>query len=186
MATVLPAIDDAWAQWLGEQQMFFIATAPSGNAGHVNCSPRGADTFRILDAHTVMWGDRTGSGTETISHLRQNGRIVLMFCAFTGAPAILRLHGHGEICYPHQPRYAELSGHLPNVPGLRAIIVVSLTRIAKSCGMGVPNYLFAGRRESLDEWADKKSPAELLEYRQRKNARSIDGLPAYPTDAGTT
>jgi len=186
MATVLPAIDDAWAQWLGEQQMFFIATAPSGNAGHVNCSPRGADTFRILDAHTVMWGDRTGSGAETISHLRDNGRIVLMFCAFSGAPAILRLHGRGEICYPSQPRYTELGVHLPTVPGLRAIIVVHVTRITRSCGLNVPNYLFAGRREALDEWADKKSPAELLEYRQRKNARSIDGLPAYPTDAGTT
>lgn len=179
MGTVLPAIDPTLATWIGEQQMFFIASAPRSDDGHINCSPRGADTFRILGPLSVMWGDRTGSGIETISHLHENGRIVVMFCAFTGAPRIVRLHGHGRVVYPEHADFAALRRHLSEVPGLRAIIHVDVTRVSSSCGMGVPTYLFAGRRDALDTWATAKAPDELAAYRTRKNARSIDGLPGY-------
>jgi len=179
MGSVLPAIDDTLAAWIGEQHLFFIATAPRADDGHINCSPRGADAFRILDPHTVMWGDRTGSGVETISHLQDNGRIVVMFCAFNGAPRIVRLHGRGSVIYPGDRAFPDLRQRLGAVPGLRAIIRVDVTRISSSCGMNVPTYLFAGRRDALDSWATAKDDTELAAYRGRKNARSIDGLPGY-------
>lgn len=179
MGSVLPAIDDTLTAWIGEQQMFFVATAPRADDGHVNCSPRGADAFRVLDPHTVMWGDRTGSGIETISHLHENGRIVVMFCAFNGAPRIVRLHGHGSVIYPESADFPALRQRLGEVPGLRAIIRIAVTRISSSCGMGVPTYLFAGRREALDTWATAKDEGALAEYRGRKNTRSVDGLPGY-------
>lgn len=179
MGSVLSAIDDTLAAWIREQHLFFVATAPRADDGHVNCSPRGADAFRILDQHAVMWGDRTGSGIETISHVQENGRIVVMFCAFNGAPRVVRLHGRGKVIYPDAPAFAALRQQLGDVPGLRAIIRVEVTRISSSCGLNVPTYLFAGRRDALDAWATAKDDRGLAAYRERKNGRSIDGLPGY-------
>jgi hypothetical protein len=179
MSTPLPGIDANLSAWLGEQQMFFITSAPLAAEGHINCSPRSADAFRVIDEHHVMWGDRTGSGAETISHLQENGRIVVMFCAFAGKPRIVRMHGRGEVIYPSDLRFAELRGRLAEVPGLRAIMHVSIDRVSSSCGFGVPTYLFSGRRDTLDDWARAKGEAGLSEYRHTKNTRSIDGLPAY-------
>ncbi len=159
--------------------MFFVATAPSGDGGHVNCSPKGMDTFRVISPTEVAWLDHVGSGAETIAHLRQNGRIVVMFCAFEGPARILRIHGRGETVEPADPRFAPLRSRFPaEAPAVRSVILVSVTRVAESCGWGVPLYAWQGSRTQLQEWADKKGPDGLEEYQRQKNGSSLDGLPA--------
>ena len=165
------------AAWICQQRLFFVATAPLGGDGLVNCSPKGMDTFRILGAREVAYLDLTGSGVETIAHLRENGRIVIMFCAFTGAPNIVRLHGHGQAVEPDHPDFETLRADFPDHAGARAIIRVQLTRIGDSCGYAVPRYEYAGERDALIHWAEKKGPAGLAEYHRQKNAHSLDGLP---------
>ena len=166
------------AAWIQQQRMFFVATAPSARDGHVNCSPKGGDSFRILETHTVAYQDLTGSGVETIAHLRENGRIVIMFCAFEGPPKIVRLHGLGEVVSRDHPGFSSLSPHFPQNPGARAIIRIRVTRVSDSCGYGVPLFDYRGSRDSLDKWARSQGTTKLEEYRQAKNRRSIDGLPA--------
>ncbi len=158
--------------------MFFVSTAPSGDDGHVNCSPKGLDTFRILGPTTVAYLDFVGSGVETIAHLRQNGRIVLMFCAFEGAPRIVRLHGKGTVIEPAESAFESLAEHFDGARehGVRSIIRVDVTRIGDSCGYGVPRYRYEGQREQLALWARRKTPEAMTEYRRKKNAASIDGL----------
>lgn len=159
--------------------MFFVATAPSGDGGHVNCSPKGMDTFRVISPSEVAWLDHVGSGAETIAHLRQNGRIVVMFCAFEGPARILRIHGRGETVEPADPRFPPLRSRFPaEAPAVRSVILVSVTRVAESCGWGVPLYAWQGSRTQLQEWADKKGPDGLEEYQRQKNGSSLDGLPA--------
>src|SRR3954466_6409466 len=142
MGKVFDAIDDKLAAWIARQRMFFVGTAPSGADGHVNVSPKGPiESLRILDPHTIAYLDVIGSGAETIAHLRDNGRIVVMLCSFEGSPRIVRLHGRGEVLYPADPRFAELLGGFQR-PGVteseRAIVRVDVTRVADSCGYGVP------------------------------------------------
>jgi len=165
-------------EFMAKQHVFFVATAPLAAEGHVNVSPKGLDTFRVLDSRTVAYLDLTGSGAETVAHLRENGRIVLMFCAFEGPPKILRVHGRGEVIDPEHPDFAALSRLFPPLPGVRAIIRVQVTRVAESCGYGVPLYQFVGERKQLIEWALRKGPQGLHDYRLRNNQRSLDGLPA--------
>ncbi|HWA88061.1 MAG TPA: pyridoxamine 5'-phosphate oxidase family protein [Opitutus sp.] len=165
--------------WLAGQRLFFVATAPLDSRGHVNCSPKGGDTFRALGDREVAFVDLTGSGIETVSHLQENGRIVLMFCAFDGAPKIVRLHGRGEVLYPAQPDFARVSAAFPALPGTRAIIRVTVDRISDSCGFGVPHMDFVEARDTLARWTEKQGDAGLADYRQRKNRLSIDGLPGY-------
>ena len=165
--------------WLAEQRLFFVATAPLDSAGHVNCSPKGGDTFRVLGDREVAYLDLTGSGIETVSHLQENGRIVLMFCAFDGAPKIIRLHGRGEVLYPTHPEFAAVGSAFPPRPGTRAIIRVTVDRIADSCGFGVPRMDFVEARDTLARWAEKQGDAGLDTYRREKNQLSIDGLPGY-------
>jgi hypothetical protein len=172
------AISPELADWLGKQQMFFVATAPLAAAGHVNCSPKGMDCLRVLAPGEAAYLDLTGSGAETIAHVRENGRIVLMFCAFAGAPKIVRLHGRGEIVTPNHPRWSELAAHFPAWPGARSIVLVHLTRVASSCGFGVPVYEFVGQRDTLADWAVKKGEDGVRRYQHDKNQRSLDGLPA--------
>jgi predicted pyridoxine 5'-phosphate oxidase superfamily flavin-nucleotide-binding protein len=167
------------AEWIATQRVFFVATAPLSAEGHVNVSPKGGDSFRVLGPAEVMYQDYTGSGAETVAHLRENGRVVLMFCAFDGAPKIVRLHGRGTVLTPDDPRFAELAGRFPANSGTRAIIHVAVTRISDSCGYSVPFYEYQGPRDTLDRWASSKSPAELETYRQKKNQKSIDGLSAF-------
>jgi Pyridoxamine 5'-phosphate oxidase len=157
--------------------VFFVATAPLDPNGHVNLSPKGLDTFRILGAQTVAYLDIFGSGVETVAHLRENGRIVLMFCSFQGPPKILRLHGHGRVVEPHEPEFAGLQAHFPLYEGTRAIIVVELTRISDSCGFGVPLLKYEGDRTQLPAWCRKRGSEGLKVYRSEKNRQSIDGLP---------
>ncbi|MBI3607184.1 MAG: pyridoxamine 5'-phosphate oxidase family protein [Nitrospirae bacterium] len=178
MSKATERIDERLAAWLKQQRVFFVATAPLAENGHVNCSPKGGDSFRILDPLTVAYRDLTGSGAETIAHLRENGRIVIMFCALDGPPVIARLHGRGEVVTPDHDDFVSLTAHFPPNPGTRAIIRVRITRVSESCGYGVPFFDYRGERESLDKWAQAQGAAKLEEYRQTKNVRSIDGLPA--------
>jgi hypothetical protein len=177
MGKIYTTIDEKLASWLGSQKVFFAATAPLSPDGHINCSPKDGASFRILDERTVVYLDLTGSGVETIAHLKENGRIVLMFCALDGPPKIVRLHGRGESIEPRHIDFELLRARFPVTPGLRAFIRIRLTRISDSCGFGVPLYEFRGERPQLKEWAERKGEANLVTYRQEKNSRSIDGLP---------
>lgn len=181
MATTYDAIDPALRAWIGQQHLYFVATAPSGPDGHVNVSPKGhADTFAVLDEHSVAYLDLTGSGAETAAHLRDNGRITVMFCAFDGPPRILRLHGQGRIVVPGEDEWEALAAHFPAYRGARAVVVVEVTRISTSCGYAVPAYSFSGQRDLLERWTDRRDDAGLADYRATRNAASIDGLPALP------
>ena len=161
--------------------MFFVATAPLAADGHVNLSPKGLDTFRVLGPTTVAYLDLTGSGVETIAHLRENGRVTVMFCAFEGRPRILRLYGRGRCVEPGDAEWADASAAFPALSGVRSVIVVEVERIADSCGYAVPLYEFAGERGQLCAWADNKGEEELRRYRAQKNRTSIDGLPGLPS-----
>ena len=177
MGKVLDHIDETLAAWIAEQHVFFVATAPSGSEGHVNLSPKGYDSFRVLDEHTVAYLDLTGSGVETIAHLRDNGRITLMFCAFEGPPRIVRLYGEGEVVAPGEPGFDQLVGMFPARSGVRAVIRTSVTRLSSSCGFAVPFMSYDAERETLQQWSDRKDDDGLRAYQAEKNATSIDGLP---------
>ena len=178
MAKTYERIDAKLADWIGQQHIFFVASAPLAHTGHINCSPKGGDAFRILDPLTVAYLDLTGSGAETIAQLRENGRIVVMFCAFEGPPRIVRLHGRGEAVMPGHPDFPVLASRFPPNIGTRAVIRVAVTRVSDSCGFAVPFYDYRGERDTLDRWAESKGADQLDEYRRTRNARSLDGLPA--------
>jgi hypothetical protein len=188
MGKVYEGIDERWREWIAKQALFFVGTAPLDADGHVNVSPKGPiGSLSVLDEHTVAYLDVVGSGAETIAHLRENGRIVVMFCAFEGPPKILRLHGRGEHVLPSDPRFEELLGrcdfHEPEVPeARRAIVLVHVERVSDSCGYGVPLMAYEGRRPHLDAFAAKRvrtgGPGAMRDYQRKKNSESIDGLPA--------
>lgn len=162
--------------WIEQQNVFFVATSPLAADGHVNCSPKGMDTFRVLSPSEVIYLDLTGSGVETIAHLRENGRIVVMFCAFAGPPKIVRLHGKGRVLIEGEE--FEIRRRLfPEFPGVRSIIQITLTDVSDSCGYAVPRFEFVDDRDTLNRWAESKSDGELARYRNQKNASSWDGLP---------
>jgi len=178
LGKIFTAIDDELSAWLAAQHLFFVATAPAGAGGHVNCSPKGCDSFRVLGPTTIGYVDFTGSGVETIAHLRDNGRIVVMFCAFEGAPRIVRLHGKGTVLRPDHEEFAGmLQRFKQRALGVRAILRIEVTRISDSCGFGVPFYSFEGDRETLVNWGDKKGAAGVAKYWREKNATSLDDLP---------
>ena len=177
MGKIHSDIDEHLAKTIQNQHVFFVATAPLDQDGNLNLSPKGLDCFRILGPKTVAYLDVIGSGVETIAHLRENGRIVLMFCMFEGAPNIIRLHGHGRVIEPHLPEFAELASKFPAYETTRAIILVDVTRVSDSCGFGVPLMKYEGDRDQHFAWARKKGQDELKAYKQQKNRRSIDGLP---------
>ncbi|MDX1932171.1 MAG: pyridoxamine 5'-phosphate oxidase family protein [Capsulimonadales bacterium] len=170
-------IDSELAAWLEAQPVFFTATAPLSPDGHVNCSPKGGEAFRVLGPWEVVYVDFTGSGIETVAHLRENGRIVLMFCAFAGRPTIVRLHGRGDVLSPDSAAGRAFLKRFPPNPGIRAIIRISVERVATSCGYAVPEMEFKARRDILDRWATNRGEDGLTAYRAEKNAVSIDGLP---------
>jgi predicted pyridoxine 5'-phosphate oxidase superfamily flavin-nucleotide-binding protein len=178
---VYGSIDGRLKEFVLAQPMFFVATAAA--EGHVNVSPKGMrGSFAVLDEHRVAYLDYTGSGIETIAHLRDNGRITLMFCAFEGPPNIVRLHGRGEAVLPGDPRFTMLLAAFgePHQHGLRSIIVAGIDRISDSCGFSVPFMQYVGDRTLLRESHSRKSDDDLVEYRRLKNAASIDGLPGLP------
>lgn len=178
MAKVYPEITQDLAAWIREQPMFFVGSAPLSPQGHVNISPRGLDTLRILDPNQVAFLDLTGSGNESAAHVAENHRITLLFCAFSGEPRILRLYGEGEVILPGSAEWAELRPEFPSaMPGERQIFRILVTRVQTSCGYGVPLMDYRGQRQRLIEWAEEKGE-RLSDYWTEKNAVSIDGLPA--------
>ena len=176
MGKLYDRLTDRLEGFIKRQHIFFVATAPLEEGGHVNVSPKGQDTFAILDPHTVAYQDFSGSGAETIAHLKQNGRITIMFCAFKGPPFILRLYGQGEVLEPNHPSFDALNERFALDLGVRSIIRVDLTRIQDSCGFGVPLYDFVKPRDTLVKWAEKKGEQGIAKFKREHNVRSIDGL----------
>jgi hypothetical protein len=170
-------LDGPLREWLTRQHVFFVATAPLAAAGHVNLSPKGLDTFTVLDDDRVAYLDLVGSGVETIAHMRENGRIVLMFCAFEGPARIVRLHGRGRAVQPGDADFVDLAARFESRPGVRSVIEVTVTRVADSCGYGVPIMEYRADRDRLDQWAAAKGPDGLAEYKATNNSVSLDGLP---------
>src|SRR5690348_11678436 len=196
MAKVFDGIDEHLTRWIESQAMFFVGTAPLDGEGHVNVSPKGPiGTLAVLDERTVAYLDMVGSGAETVAHVRENGRIVVMLCAFEGPPRILRLHGRGEVIPADDARFGELferaGFEAPHEveEARRAIVLVDVTRVADSCGYGVPLMSFEGERPHMEAWAEKKmrvgGGAEIEAYVAEKNATSIDGLPAFDAERDT-
>jgi pyridoxamine 5'-phosphate oxidase-like protein len=178
MGKLIDKIDRNLEEFIRAQKMFFVATAPLNGTGLVNLSPKGLDTLRVLDPQSMAYLDYVGSGAETIAHLRENGRIVLMLCAFQGAPRIVRFHGRGSVFEPHDQEFNRLRGLFPSEPAGRAIVHIAIGRIADSCGYGVPLYAFEGERSQLPDWAARKGPQGLHDYQVQNNRISIDGLQA--------
>jgi hypothetical protein len=176
---VHPEITPELNAFILKQHLFFVASAPLSPEGHVNLSPKDLASLCLLSPHRVAYLDRVGSGNETSAHLRENGRITFMFCAFDGAPNILRLYGTGHSVLPDHPEWDQLSQHFPmkDHPGVRQIIVADITRVQTSCGYGVPLYDYQGERDQFFKWADKKGAAGLQSYCQEHNRTSLDGLP---------
>lgn len=174
---VFDGIDEVLASWITVQPVWFVATAPLAADGHVNVSPRGHDSLSILAPRRVGWVDYTGSGVETIAHLRENGRICLMFASFDRRPRIVRLHGRGTVALPGEPGYDEVVALHPPHPSTRAVIIVEVDRVSDSCGHGMPVMDLVGERELLRLTAEKKGPEGMASYRMLKNTTSIDGLP---------
>ena len=173
------AITPELKDWINNQRVFFVATAPLSADGHVNASPKGGDAFRVLGPHHVVYQDYTGSGAETAAHVRENGRIVIMFCAFEGPPKIVRLHGRAKLITAGHIRFAELASLFPNNPGTRAFVEIEVKRVSDSCGYSVPFYQFQSHRDALDRWSESKGSEALEVYRAAKNQTSIDGLPGF-------
>jgi hypothetical protein len=185
MAKIFDAIDDKLQAFIESQPMFFVATAPSGDGGHVNLSPKGgSNLFRVTGPHGFAYVDLVGSGIETVAHLRENGRIVVMFCSFSGAPSIIRLHGVGTPVQQGDERFASALAAFDITDeqrlAVRSVIEIEVTRVADSCGFVVPQMEYVGERDQLYRWADnrlrKQGPDAMRAYRSAKNAESIDGL----------
>jgi len=172
-----PGIDARNAEFIRKQRVFFVASAPEDREGLVNLSPKGLETLVILNQNEVAYLDLVGSGVETVAHLRENGRIVFLFCAFEGPPRLLRLHGRGEAVEPGDPAWESLLAHFPSYEAARAIIRVDVHRVSDSCGYGIPLYDFRGDRPQLIDWAKRKGPQEIEDYKVENNRYSIDGLP---------
>ena len=179
MGKAFDDISDELAEWLTRQPVFFVATAPLAGDGLLNVSPKGnREEFLITGARSVAYLDQTGSGVETIAHLKENGRIVVMFCAFDGPPRIVRLHGTGRAVVKGSPEFDAMVGRFPGAAGVgvRSVIAVEVERIADSCGYGVPFMSFEAHRPTMDQWSQRKGPDGIRDYWVEKNLRSVDGL----------
>jgi hypothetical protein len=179
MAKTFDGVADTLGQWLIEQPLFCVATAPLSGDGLVNTSPKGnRHEFAVITPYRVAYLDQTGSGVETIAHLRENGRIVVMFFAVAGAPRIVRLHGRGRVVERDDPDFAEFAGHFPHAHdvGVRSIIVIDLERVSDSCGYGVPLMDFVEHRHTMDQWSRRKGPEGIRDYWSEHNLASVDGL----------
>jgi hypothetical protein len=183
MGRIYEAIDSRLAEWMASQPVFFVSTAPLDPSGLVNCSPKGnRQEFAVLGDRMVAYLDQTGSGIETIAHLQENGRIVVMFCALAGPPRIVRLHGEGRAIPKDAEDFTKFAKNFPggHGTGVRSIIVIDVSRVSDSCGYGVPLMSFDRHRSTLDEWAARKGPDGIRDYWSEKNTSSIDDLPGLP------
>ena len=178
MGRSFDAIPDHLVAWMEEQPIYFVASAPLDAEGHVNVSPKGGDSFRVLGPNAVAYLDLTGSGAETIAHTRENGRLTVMFCSFDEKPNIVRLFGRGEAVLPDDERFPELAARFPANPGTRTVVALDVTKVTSSCGYSVPMMDLVGPRDTLDRWAERKGRDGIVEYWGQKNQTSIDGLPA--------
>ena len=175
-------IDERIQKWIDHQTMFFVASAPLAADGLINCSPKGGDTLRVLGPRRLGYVDWGGSGIETVAHLKENGRIVIMLCAFDGPPKIYRFFGRGTVVEPHEDGFEELLRAFPEQPTVRNIVLVDVERIMDSCGYGVPEYDFRKNRDSMRNWVESKTEQEILDYRKNNNRRSLDGLPGLTVE----
>lgn len=176
MAKFYDALDEKLTSFIAEQNLFFVASAPE-NGGHVNLSPKGGDTFRVLGPNRACYLDLTASGNETAAHIGQNGRLTIMFCSFSRTAQILRLFGKGHVVSKRDPEWQTLLALFPDYPGVRQIILLDIETVQTSCGYQVPLMDFVAERETLGKWAENKGPDGLAAYRAEKNMTSIDGLP---------
>jgi pyridoxamine 5'-phosphate oxidase-like protein len=183
MGKTYEALTPEYEAFIQKQPVYFVASAPLSAAGHVNLSPKGLDTLRILDASTVTYLDLTGSGNETAAHLTENGRLTLMFCAFEGNPKILRLYCRGRVITRASPEWQAAVSRFPEQPGIRQVIIAAIDSVQTSCGFGVPLMSLVAQRDQLPRWAESKGEAGLIEYRRTRNAISLDGLLTPSTDA---
>lgn len=183
MGKVFDEIDARLRGFIESQHLFFVATAPLAANGHVNCSPKGLDALRVLGPRKVAYLDYVGSGIETVAHVQENGRIVIMLCAFDGPPKIVRLYGQGRVVERSTKEFSELLASFTPVGAIRSIIAVDLDRISDSCGYGVPSYAYHGERRQLPDWARAKGDAEVERYVREKNQTSIDGLPGLRAES---
>jgi hypothetical protein len=177
MAKFHTQMEDHHREFIESQHMFFVSTAPISGEGHINLSPKGLDSFRVLSPVRVAYMDIVGSGNETSAHILENGRITFMFCAFDGPPNILRLYGRGYTVLPGDAAWSQLSSHFDILPSTRQIIVADIHKVQTSCGFAVPYYNYAGERDHSHKWAEKKGSEGLEEYKKEKNMMSLDGLP---------
>ena len=177
MAKLIHEITTELKTFISKQRLFFVATAPMSETGHINLSPKGYDCFRILSPIKVAYLDMTGSGNETSAHLLENQRITFMFCAFEGAPKILRLYGKGHTALRDSDEWKSLILHFEDQAGSRQIIVADIDDVQTSCGFGIPIFDFVEQRPTLVDWAMKKGRREVEEYQVKNNSDSIDGLP---------
>lgn len=169
-------IDEGIQRWMARQHMFFVSTAPLQGDGHVNCSPKGLDSLRVLGPRQLAYVDLGGSGIETVAHIKENGRITIMLCAFDGPPKIFRFYGRGTVTEPHEADFEELLKVFPGQPSVRNIITVDVDKIMDSCGFGVPMYEFKKQRDSFKNYLADKSEKYLQDYHRERNATSLDGL----------
>ena len=183
MGKTYDRLDDKLVKFIKAQKMYFVGSAPLQGDGHVNLSPKGYDSFVILDDKTVAYLDIGGSGIETHAHILENGRVTLMFCAFEGKANILRLYGKGEVYDFDHPEFADYVKLFPDFGKVRAVIKINLTRIQDSCGWGVPFYEFKGERDQLKRSENHRTYDEWVEHRYNTNSHSIDGLPGLTRPA---
>ena len=176
MGKVYEKIEPHIKEFIQKQRMFFVSTAPLSAEGLVNVSPKGWDSIRFIDDHTVAYIDLTGSGIETIAHVKENRRITLLFCAFEGPPKLVRLQGKGTIHEKSSDEFQDLLPLFPEYPSARAIIKIDLTRVSDSCGYTVPFYEYKGERDTMNKWLDRKGVENLEDYHKEKNSHSLDGL----------
>ncbi|MDH3639824.1 MAG: pyridoxamine 5'-phosphate oxidase family protein [Gammaproteobacteria bacterium] len=177
-------IDEHMRGWMERQRVFFVSTAPLADDGRINCSPKGLDGLRVLGPRQIVYADIGGSGIETVAHLKENGRIVIMLCAFDGPPKIFRFYGHGRSVEPHDADFEKLVPMFPKIPAIRNFIIIDINCIRDSCGYGVPLYDFKTDRESLKSWCESKTEEEILTFRIERNALSLDGLPGLDIGPG--
>lgn len=170
-------IPDKLIEFISEQRLFFVGTATVDS--RINISPKGMDSLRVLSPTRVVWLSVTGSGNETSVHIQEDGRMTVMFCAFTGKPVILRLYGQAKVFHPYDSEWEDLSAHFPPTPGARQIFDMSVDLVQTSCGMGVPLYDYVEERELLTTWAIKQGEAGVSEYWKQKNQVSLDGKPTH-------
>lgn len=182
MGKMYESITPEHQAFIEQQPLFFVASAPLTGTGHVNLSPKGLDSFRVVDPRTVVYLDLTGSGNETAAHIVENGRLTIMFCAFEGNPKILRLYCRGQILTRASQGWDEAVARFPSQPGIRQLVVGRVDSVQTSCGFGVPLLSFVEQRNQLSRWAESKDDAGLAEYRRTRNAVSLDGLLTPPTD----